>query len=422
MTETPDDHEIIERQATSSISGVAAPRRGRVLGSRQPYRPRLSPRDLQTAQQFFDQLAAKSCDPLTVPGDCIPFMYPDNGCWARTHEMCRLLIEWGQQPAKVWIYGDLEVRTANHPNCEIPGWRYHVAPTLPVMSINGIEDMVIDPSLFFCPVRQDQWKRVQSDPSAVIVSSDASVYYRNRDGTYVLYDDAEYTDTRKDLKTFRDELKLRSAPPNQPLNPPPYTNCHPNIYLRDNLQDTGQEPLVTGNISASSDINHFRQELTDPQATLGRAAAQAQDTLFEPIEIGQPNYIYLRLQNCGYAAAAVDVDVYYALPSTLPTPTGWNLIGSLTTPPIVPGEFKVVGPLVWNNIPQQGHYCFVAVLGNAQDPKPDIASVHNIDEFYDFIKAHNNVTWKNFRRVQPVCRQPPDVRVLDPRLAAHRLP
>ena len=57
------------------------------------------------AQQIFDALAATTCNPLTVPPPCIPFMYPDDGCWGRAHEMCRLMVVMGEKPEKVWIDG-----------------------------------------------------------------------------------------------------------------------------------------------------------------------------------------------------------------------------------------------------------------------------------------------------------------------------
>jgi carboxypeptidase T len=168
------------------------------------------------------------------------------------------------------------------------------------------------------------------------------------------------------------------------------------VYIRDNLQDTGQEPLAGGGISRSPDINHYRNKLANPQATLGSAAAQGQDDLFEDIEYGQPNYIYVRLQNRGSSASGVEVDIYWTRPSTLPTPASWNFIDKIDVPSIAPGEFKVAGPIEWNQVPAKGHYCFVAVLGNVHDPKPDRNAIHNINDFYTFIRENNNVTWKNF--------------------------
>ena len=66
-------------------------------------------------QSIFNAMAATSCDPLTVPVPCIPFRYPDDGCWARASEMCRLMIAMGRSPGKVWIDGSLEVISSNKP-------------------------------------------------------------------------------------------------------------------------------------------------------------------------------------------------------------------------------------------------------------------------------------------------------------------
>jgi hypothetical protein len=52
---------------------------------------------------------------------------------------------------------------------------------------------------------------------------------------------------------------------------------------------------------------------------------------------------------------------------------------------------------VWSEgIPERGHYCFVGVLRNAQDPAPDLAAVATAEAFYDLIRLNNNVVWKNF--------------------------
>ncbi len=50
------------------------------------------------------------------------------------------------------------------------------------------------------------------------------------------------------------------------------------------------------------------------------------------------------------------------------------------------------------NIPAPGHYCFVAVAGNAQDPKPGLASFPTFDEYLAFVN-NNNVVWRNFNVV-----------------------
>ena len=169
------------------------------------------------------------------------------------------------------------------------------------------------------------------------------------------------------------------------------------LFMRDNLNDGGAEPSPGGGLSLSPDINHFRNELLDPQATLLSSAAMADGTLFEEIEIGQPNYIYVRVRNRGYSASNATVDLFWTRPSTLPTPASWNNLGSVAVPAVAPDSVAVGGALIWSEgIPAEGHYCFVALLRNAQDPAPDLASVTNSASFNNLIRLNNNVVWKNF--------------------------
>ena len=131
------------------------------------------------AQQVFDAMNAASCDPLAVPAPCIPFLYPDDGCFARAHEMCRLMINMGHTPKKVWIHeqppADLHVDTKNHPDCYVE-WNWHVAPTLCVRGpgLFQIQEVVIDPSLFTAPISKTTWKAKQGDPNATLTDTDAS--------------------------------------------------------------------------------------------------------------------------------------------------------------------------------------------------------------------------------------------------------
>ncbi len=215
VTETLDGYEIID------VRPLPKPPAERLEAPPLVSRAPATPVTLQKAQQLFYLVSAKTCDPISAPSPCIPFFYPENGCWARAHEMCRLFIAESVQPEKVWIYGDLHAATQNSPSCKV-GWRYHVAPTLLVSTVAASEVYVIDPSLFLGPVRRAIWFDVQGDPSATLESSDASIYYRSKGGGYVVYDDASYTKTQRDLATYRNQLKLRSASPD---GPPPYSNC-----------------------------------------------------------------------------------------------------------------------------------------------------------------------------------------------------
>jgi hypothetical protein len=175
----------------------------------------------QTANQMFALVSAQSCNPLTVPAPCIPFLYPDDGCWGRAHEMCRLMIAAGVNPAKVWIYGSLNAKTRNNPSCQV-FWGWHVAPTLCVRIkwFFITQRQVIDPSLFTQPVSEPTWKSVQGDPNAQLVDTDATVFHRTVGG--VATTDPTYVQSNNVLATYRLQLKNRSL---SPVGPPPYANC-----------------------------------------------------------------------------------------------------------------------------------------------------------------------------------------------------
>jgi hypothetical protein len=169
------------------------------------------------AQEIFDAMSATTCDPHTVPAPCIPFLYPDDGCWGRAHEMCRLMIGMGVRPRKVWIQGSLYAPTRNHPNCGVH-WGWHVAPTICVRGRRPWRhrEMVIDPSLFTTPVTQATWKGAQGDPNASLTPSAASIFYLWGNQT-----DPNYTQTDQVLATYRLALQNRTVQ----QGPPPYANC-----------------------------------------------------------------------------------------------------------------------------------------------------------------------------------------------------
>lgn len=170
------------------------------------------PTDPDTARDLFNQMNARSCDPCNATAPCIPFKYPTNGCYARAHEMCRLLIDLGEEPEKVWHYegtgptGGLTVHTSNDPDCMV-GWWYHVAPTLNVEINSGtIVKWVIDPSMFNGPVSVEDWKNAQNDPTGTLEYSGPSIYFKDR-GDPVGWTDADYSITTSDLIGLRLDLE-----------------------------------------------------------------------------------------------------------------------------------------------------------------------------------------------------------------------
>lgn len=176
----------------------------------------------------FAVVSHRTCDPATAPAPCIPFMYPDDGCWARAHEMCRLMIDLGLPPYKVWVRSADGVRltpsSKNHPECRAR-WFWHCAPTLAVRSgLFWYQRYVIDPALFNEPVTVGTWKAALNDPNATLTDSGASEYMIDEIHTYVSNlsrTDPNYTETNYYLAIYRARLMARAAEGNGP----PFAYC-----------------------------------------------------------------------------------------------------------------------------------------------------------------------------------------------------
>lgn len=184
----------------------------------------------------------------------------------------------------------------------------------------------------------------------------------------------------------------------------------PDIYLRDAVGDTGVVPWM-GSISTSPDVIVRPDSVADPQMSYGQGSGtEGSDTLGYEVESGQDNFIYVRVRNRGGSAAAnVVATVYWSEVATLVTPGMWHLVGSTTIPNVPTGDLLTVSDeIVWpkGQIPATGHYCFVATLHHADDPAPPTPGTMSFSDFYDLIKAQNNVTWRNFNVVN-VLPDPP---------------
>lgn len=216
LTETSEDHRIIDIRPVSNPKTPATDFMSPASIESVSFELRTVTR--RRACELFALVASKSCDPIAADSPCIPFLYPDDGCWARAHEMCRLILRAGESVMKYWIYGNLEVKTANHPHCKV-AWSWHVAPILLVQkrTMSGIQ--VIDPSMFRQPVSGSTWQSAQNRAKAIIVLTDASVFLRFKTGRQK--HDPTYCETQKALAIYRLRLKLRSI---HHLGPPPY-NC-----------------------------------------------------------------------------------------------------------------------------------------------------------------------------------------------------
>jgi hypothetical protein len=173
----------------------------------------------------------------------------------------------------------------------------------------------------------------------------------------------------------------------------------PDIYIRDNVTDSGQEPVV-GGISTSPDIILSKTLVANPQVEFGLTTYDRAD-LGHKAEAGQDNYIYVRLQNRGTVTADATVTIYWSEVATLVTPDDWHYIGEVVVPNVAPSDFKVSDPIVWPaaQIPATGHYCLVGIVDTPLDPAPPTPAFDDFDDFRNFIRNSNNVTWRNFNVV-----------------------
>lgn len=92
----------------------------------------------------------------------IPFRYPEDGCYARAHEISHFLEKKGIISGKIFIEGDLKVKTKNSPK-GYAQWHFHVASTIKVKEGNKEVTYVFDPSLFNKPVTIDEWFSIQTN-------------------------------------------------------------------------------------------------------------------------------------------------------------------------------------------------------------------------------------------------------------------
>ncbi|HET7698372.1 MAG TPA: S8 family serine peptidase [Vicinamibacterales bacterium] len=180
----------------------------------------------------------------------------------------------------------------------------------------------------------------------------------------------------------------------------------PDVYIRDNASDNGSVPAA-GGISTSPDIIVRPAAVGDANAEFGEGSGTENSmTLGFEAEAGQDNFIYVRMRNRGSSDAnGVTATVYWSEVATLVTPASWHLIGT-TAPVNVPqGDTLVVAaPLIWasGQIPATGHYCFVGLLHQSQDPAPPLPGPTDWDGFTGLIRNQNNVTWRNFNVVDAI--------------------
>ncbi len=124
------------------------------------------------------------------------WMFPDDGCYARAALAIKMFSQWKTSvPKKVFVFGDLTVRTKNSPVGSVSWW-YHVAP---IVEVNGLK-YVLDPSIEpHYPLTLLQWlSRMSHRPDELEVAICGS-------GTYSPYDNCRKKTDGQELMARRDQ-------------------------------------------------------------------------------------------------------------------------------------------------------------------------------------------------------------------------
>lgn len=284
ITDTRDDHEIIDVRKPEENPEESP-------GPEPPAPPTDPPVSEARAGELFTNMKNRSCSPcdpsIDLQGaECIPFLYPDNGCWIRAHIMCLLMREGGpdlttnppEDPGKVWIdFGSgcpINVPTANHPDCQVP-WCWHVAPTLQVIQPGGNETWVIDPSVSPASEFKDDWRNRQ-DAGASLQEGPWTDWSSHGDGNGSGKDLAY---AHSAMQYFRGELLDRC----QELGPPPYSCIKKMFFIMDRStisDDEIEAMLLSGSPARISDAFYIVLDGYSPnQLGFTSATMQHQPTL-----------------------------------------------------------------------------------------------------------------------------------------------
>lgn len=172
---------------------------------------------LQLATELFDLVEKKRCTLPDPQRRSIPFQYPDSGCWARAHEMWRVIFSAKNiNVAKLWLFGSMTVPTPNHPDGRVT-WSWHVAPVVRVEGTPGDQEHVIDPSVCTSLVSRATFIEAIGGQHAEPRVTGPLVYRHAWPGWG--YRELYEGQGLADLCRFQCELRARA---NGQLKPPPY--------------------------------------------------------------------------------------------------------------------------------------------------------------------------------------------------------
>lgn len=129
------------------------------------------------------------------------WLYPDDGCFARAAlAVLNLLKASAPAPSKVFVFGDLNVRSKNAEGTVT--WWYHVAPLVEVAGVKYVLDPAIEPAR---PLKLEEWlPTMSSTPQNLEVAVCAS-------GTYTPYDSCDRVSDGVEQEALNDQPEFLDA-------------------------------------------------------------------------------------------------------------------------------------------------------------------------------------------------------------------
>ncbi|MCJ7654833.1 MAG: S8 family serine peptidase [Dehalococcoidia bacterium] len=169
------------------------------------------------------------------------------------------------------------------------------------------------------------------------------------------------------------------------------------VYIRDSLTDTGVEPYPGWDLCNSPDIIIRKHQVPTPQITF---ADMTVDPGSDIVEIGNDNYIYVRVHNKGTTTTNIHTRVYFAPIATTCAPDLWQYIGQADFYDVTAGTSAVSDAIVWEDVPDPStggvdHFCLIGSIEGYRDPHPDPAGISNASLYMEFMKNHNNICYRN---------------------------
>lgn len=173
----------------------------------------------------------------------------------------------------------------------------------------------------------------------------------------------------------------------------PYTPA--DVFIRDSLSDTGIEPYIGSPLCYSPDIIIRKTPVANPQADFANMSV---DPGSDNVEIGNDNYIYIRVHNKGTTTTDIHARIYFAPLNTSCGPDLWEYIGQIDFYDIAAGAHAISDALVWENVPDPssaGHFCLISSIAGTKDDHPDPAGITNATQYMQFIRDNNNICYRN---------------------------